>query len=134
AFTDKEILEYWLAPNCMVGKIHHFDLREGGGYDMSLYYSNSKHEGITTEHEDRFTVMFEELSPYSKIKQTVRFHTNKEEFISDMLMDISIEAFESDHSKVTIMFTNIPKGIDPMDNQEGTNQSLEKLAMYFKGH
>ena len=134
AFTDKEILEYWLSPNCMEGKIHQFELKEGGGYDMSLYYTNSKHDGKTTEHEDRFTVTFEELKPYSKIRQTIRFQTNKGEFKKDMTMDITIEPFETNSAKVTILFTDIPIGIDPRDNEEGTNQSLEKLAAYFKNH
>jgi hypothetical protein len=31
---------------------------------------------------------------------------------------------------VTIVFKNIPAGIDPKDNETGTEQSLEKLARY----
>ncbi|OFX43669.1 MAG: hypothetical protein A2W95_10425 [Bacteroidetes bacterium GWA2_40_14] len=38
AFTDKNALEFWLAPNNMVGKIHDFELKVGGGYNMSLFY------------------------------------------------------------------------------------------------
>jgi len=37
AFTDKNALEFWLAPNIMVGKIHDFDLKGGAGYSMPLF-------------------------------------------------------------------------------------------------
>ena len=32
---------------------------------------------------------------------------------------------------VTIQFSNIPPGIRPEDNEEGTRSSLEKLALYI---
>ena len=38
AFTDPTALADWLAPDDMTGKVHHFDLRVGEGYQMSLYY------------------------------------------------------------------------------------------------
>ncbi|CAN5731653.1 hypothetical protein BH10BAC3_BH10BAC3_05900 [soil metagenome] len=42
ALTDPAALEIWLAPGDMKGKIHWFDLREGGGYQMSLFYPASE--------------------------------------------------------------------------------------------
>lgn len=41
----------------MIGKIHSFDGRVGGGYRMSLYYPASEDgsPGKTSEKEDRFT-------------------------------------------------------------------------------
>ena len=42
AFTEKSALEYWLSPYGMTGKIHNFDLKVGGGYEMSLYYNDNK--------------------------------------------------------------------------------------------
>jgi len=41
AFTSPAALEVWMAPGDMTGKIHHFDLREGGSYEMSLFYPNT---------------------------------------------------------------------------------------------
>ena len=61
AFTNKNALEYWLAPNNMIGNIHSFDLRIGGGYNMSLFYLDNDREGKTAENEDRFSVRFMEL-------------------------------------------------------------------------
>lgn len=37
AFSDKNALELWLAPDEMIRKIHEFDFRVGGGYMMSLF-------------------------------------------------------------------------------------------------
>jgi uncharacterized protein YndB with AHSA1/START domain len=38
AFTNPEALSVWLAPVEMTGKIHSFDLRVGGGYQISPFY------------------------------------------------------------------------------------------------
>ena len=34
AFTDPTALAAWLAPGDMIGDVHRFDLRVGGGYKM----------------------------------------------------------------------------------------------------
>jgi hypothetical protein len=47
-----------------------------------------------------------------------------------MTMEVFLEASENNSTKVTIVFKNIPTGIDPKDNETGTKQSLEKLAYY----
>jgi len=38
AFTDPAALAVWLAPDQMTAKVHEFDGRVGGGYQMSLFY------------------------------------------------------------------------------------------------
>ncbi len=45
-------------------------------------------------------------------------------------MEVFLEEAEDDATKVTIVFKNIPAGVDPKDNEAGTAQSLEKLARY----
>ena len=130
AFTQKEALEFWLAPRNMKGKIHDFDLKVGGGYTMSLFYMDST-EGKTSENEDRFSAKFIELKPNEKIVQTINFQSEKKEFGGEMTMEVQLEPVESNTTKVTIRFKNIPEGIDPKDNETGTEQSLEKLALYL---
>jgi len=63
AFTNPKALETWLAPGDMTGKIHRFDLRKGGSYEMSLFYPESDQEarGKTTGKEDRYVARFVEL-------------------------------------------------------------------------
>src|SRR3954469_2633654 len=69
AFTDPAALAVWFAPGDMTGKVHNFDYRVGGGYEMSLYYpsSDTTSRGKTSEREDRYTARFVELSPPARI-------------------------------------------------------------------
>lgn len=131
AFTAKDALEFWLAPNNMVGKVHDFDLRVGGGYTMSLFYLDTETTGKTSGNEDLFSAKFVELKPYDKVVQTIHFQSDKSEFSDEMTMEVLLEAIGKDSTKVTIVFKNIPSGIDPKDNEKGTEQSLEKLSRFL---
>ncbi len=133
AFIDREALEFWLAPHGMTGKIHRYDPGVNGGYTMSLFYKDSHAKGKTTANEDRFSVKFVLLQPYEKIIQSVYFQSDQEEFAGEMIMNVSLEEVEKYVTKVTMVFEKIPPGIDPKDNESGTEQSLEKLAHYLTG-
>lgn len=117
----------------MTGKIHNFVLKEGGGYQMSLYYPSSDTEspGKTAAKEDRFTSRFIELKPNRKILQAIVFDSKDPAFVGDMLMEVTFEKV-NEGTKVTILFTNIPPGIRPEDNEVGTELSLKKLASYVE--
>ena len=132
AFTDKEALEIWLAPDNMTGKIHDFDLKVGGGYSMSLFYIDLQTQGKTSGNEDRFAAKFIELKPYEKITQAINFQTGKDDLKDEMTMEVFLDEIENNSTKVTIVFKNIPAGINPRDNESGTEQSLEKLARYVE--
>ena len=44
AFAEPGAMERWLPPSNMVGKMLHFDFREGGGsYRMRLTYKEPRH-------------------------------------------------------------------------------------------
>jgi uncharacterized protein YndB with AHSA1/START domain len=117
----------------MTGKVHQFDLREGGGYTMSLFYPDSDNTmtGKTSTNEDRFTAKFIELTPYKRIIQAINFDSNDSNFSGEMIMEVTFEPVNN-YTKVTFCFKNIPPGIDPKDNEAGTNSSLEKLAQYVE--
>jgi uncharacterized protein YndB with AHSA1/START domain len=133
AFTDPEALAVWMAPGKMTGKVHRFDLRVGGGYQMSLFYPPSEKEaqGKTAEKEDRFTARFVELVPYQRIVQAVTFDSSDTAFSGEMIMEVRLEAVDKG-TRVTISFRSIPPGIRPEDNEAGTQSSLEKLARYVE--
>ena len=133
AFTDPEALAVWLAPGEMTGRVHSFNLKEGGGYSMSLFYpqSEKKFRGKTAEREDRFTSRFVELTPPTKIVQAIRFDTDNPAFSGEMIMEVLFEV-KGNGTKVTIMFRSIPAGIRPGDNEAGTRSTLEKLARYVE--
>jgi uncharacterized protein YndB with AHSA1/START domain len=75
ALTNPAALEVWQAPGEMTAKIYNFDLRVGGGYEMSLFYPahENKMSGKTSEKEDRFSSRFIELIPNKKIVQAINF-------------------------------------------------------------
>lgn len=133
AFTDPGALEVWQAPGDMTAKVHHFDLRVGGGYQMSLFYpdGDDKTPGKTSGKEDKFTARFVELVPHQKIVEAVNFETANPDFLGEMIMEAILHPNPAG-TEVTISFKNIPKGIKPADNEAGTISSLKKLAEYVE--
>ncbi|MBI5030490.1 MAG: SRPBCC family protein [Chloroflexi bacterium] len=133
AFTNPKALAAWLAPGEMTGKVHSFDLRVGGGYEMSLFYPKSEKEsrGKTRKKEDRYTARFVELVPSRKIVQAITFDSDNPSFSGEMIMEVKFEGRDSG-TRVTITFKNIPSGIRPEDNKTGTRLTLDKLARYVE--
>jgi uncharacterized protein YndB with AHSA1/START domain len=132
AFTNPAALETWQAPDTMTGKVHHFDGRVGGGYQMSLYYTDTESRGKTADREDRYTARFVELVPNERIVQAITFETTDPAFSGEMTMEITLE-LRDEGTNVVIVFTGIPAGIRPEDNEAGTDSSLEKLARHVEG-
>lgn len=132
AFTSSEALETWLAPGTMVGKIHRFDLQEGGGYEMSLFYPESEQDvrGKTTGKEDRYSAQFDLLEPDKKIVERIRFDSTDVRFQGEMIMEVYFEPADKEGTQITMIFRNIPPGIRPEDNEKGTELSLHKLEQY----
>jgi uncharacterized protein YndB with AHSA1/START domain len=133
AFTDPAALPAWLVPGDMIGEVHSFDDRVGGGYQMSLYYPASEQtsRGKTSEREDRYTARFVELTPARRIVEAITFDAVDPAFSGEMIMVVTFEA-EDGGTTVSIVFKNIPPGIRPEDNEAGTQSSLEKLARYVE--
>ncbi len=134
ALTNPEALVLWRIPGSMTARIYNFDLRVGGGYQMSLYYPGSEKEmkGKTAEKEDKFSARFVELIPGKKIVEAIKFETTNTGFKGEMIVEVTLTPV-STGTRVTFLFTNIPKGIKPQDNEAGTISSLQKLAKYVEG-
>jgi len=134
AFTDPKALEVWFAPDGMKGKIHNFDLKVGGGYEMSLFYLKSEKgtKGKTNDAEDRYTSEFLEIVQNEKIIQAINFDAPDPKFAGKMTMEVTFESEKSTETKVTFIFKNIPIGIKPEDNETGTISTLENLAQFVE--
>lgn len=132
AFTSSEALEIWQAPGDMTAKVHRFDLREGGGYEMSLFYPESEQDarGKTAGKEDRYTARFDVLDPGKRIVETIRFDTPNAEFQGEMIMEVGFEPVGKEGTQIIMVFKNIPPGVRPEDNEKGTELSLQKLEQY----
>jgi uncharacterized protein YndB with AHSA1/START domain len=133
ACTDPAALAVWRAPGDMTGRVHQFDCRVGGGYQMSLYYPASEPtaRGKTSAREDRYTARFVELTPPRRIVEAITFDSADPAFAGEMIMEVTLEP-EDGGTSVSIVFTNIPSGIRPEDNEIGTRSALEKLARYLE--
>ena len=133
AFINPSALENFQAPGDMTAKVHHFDYKIGGGYQMSLYYpeGEKKMKGKTTDKEDKFYSQFVEIIPNEKLVEVIQFDSAKADFSAQMIMEVTFDPIDIG-TRVTFLFKNIPKGIRPEDNEAGTISSLEKLAKYVE--
>jgi uncharacterized protein YndB with AHSA1/START domain len=129
AFVSAEALEQWQAPELMTATVHEIDVREGGGYRMTLTYPPAIEgsPGKTTDREDRYTARFVELTPPSRIVEAINFDTVDPDFSGEMTISVDLTEVDGG-TDVTMSFANIPAGIRPEDNDAGTRSSLEKLA------
>ena len=116
--TEPAALETWQAPGEMTEKVHAFDLREGGGYEMSLYYPDADQDAVgkSGEREDRFTTRFVELSPPERTVHVVTFELDDPAFAGEMTMTI-VPDERAGGTDVTIGFEGVPVGVRPEDNE-----------------
>ena len=132
AFLDPAVLVQWLPPGDMTGKIHAFDARVGGGYQMSLFYPPGErtHRGKTADREDRVTVRFVELTPPRRIVQAVTFETDDPALQGEMTMTWTFDPVPGG-TQVSVLSENLPPGLRAQDNDEGARLSLGQLARHF---
>jgi uncharacterized protein YndB with AHSA1/START domain len=130
---NPDVLITWLPPGKMTGKMHAFDGRVGGGYEMSLFYPEAELHvpGKSAEHEDRVAVRFLELSPPHRIVEAVNFATADPFLIDEMTITVTFRG-TADGTDVTMLFENLPAGVRPEDNDAGARESLAQLARLFE--
>ena len=135
AFLDPDQLLAWLPPGNMTGKLHSFDASVGGGYRISLFYpakSDQPHpDGKTSAQEDMVDVRFLSLDPPNKIGEAIRFVTDDPTLQGEMTMTATFTPAPTG-TDVTLLFTNLPPGLRPEDNDEGARLSLEQLARHVE--
>ena len=133
AFLDPDALASWLAPETMTGQVHAFDPRAGGKFGMSLTYENPQASpgGKTSAATDTFQGRFAELVPDEKIVWIVEFESQDPAFAGEMQVTWSLADAEGG-TEVTVLCENLPRGIRPEDNEEGSRSSLRKLAAFLE--
>lgn len=133
AFTDPKAVETWLAPDTMRGKVHTFDLREGGKFRMSLTYTEPQDvmSGKTSDDTDTSESIFLEIVPNEKMVWLVEFDSEDAGFAGKMRMTWSFADVRGG-TEVTVLCEDIPAGIRLEDNELGSAQSLEKLAVFVE--
>lgn len=129
AFLDPKAVASWLAPDTMRLHVHSFDPREGGIFRMSLTYQNPEdsQRGKTTGDTDTYHGRFDKLVPYERIVEAIEFESNEPKFAGEMKMTVMLADVDGG-TEVSLLYENVPTGIRPEDNEEGSRQSLQKLA------
>ena len=133
ALTDSKALEVWQVPGDMTGKLSYYNFKEGGGYEMSLFYpyNEKMRKGKTNDKQDKFSANFVEIITNKKIVEKISFDSADPEFQEQMTMEIRLEPIDN-NTKVTFLFKNIPNGIKPEDNKAGTISSHNKLLDFIE--
>jgi uncharacterized protein YndB with AHSA1/START domain len=130
AFLDPKQVAAWMAPDNMQLQMHSFEGHEGGKFRISLLYRNpedAQQYGKTEAGNDTYHGCFVELVPDEKIIQAIEFETQDANFTGEMLMTVTLCDVDGG-TQVTLHYDNVPSGIRPEDNAEGSRQSLKNLA------
>lgn len=132
AFMDPRALAEWLPPGDMTGRIPRFDGREGGGYEMSLYYPETEREmrGKTAEREDRVRVRFVKLQKPRRILEAVTFATDEPSLRGEMTIEVTLHPVDGG-TEVAFLCTDLPPGLKPEHNEAGSRLSLGQLARWL---
>jgi uncharacterized protein YndB with AHSA1/START domain len=134
AFLDADQLARWLPPEGMRGEVHRLEPRAGGAFDMSLVYLQDEHRvaGKSAENRDTFQGRFVELVPGERIVWEVHFESDDPANAGAMRIAWDLRDVMTG-TEVTCLTENIPPGIRPEDNEEGSKSSLANLAALVEG-
>ena len=132
ALVDPDALAVWLAPKGMSATIENFDLRQEGGYRMTLTYDEPVRgeKGKSGANKDVVDVVFAKLVPDREIVEVATFQSDDSSFSGAMTMTWSLNS-KNDETEVTITAEDVPEGIKESDHLEGLNASLKNLAEYI---
>ena len=132
AFMDPVALVEWLPPAEMTGRVHAFDARVGGGYQMSLFYPpDEENRGKTTENEDLVHVRFTALEPPRKIVEAASFASDDPALQGEMTITVMFDDVPGG-TAVTFLCENLQPGLPAEDNELGTRLTLAQLARRFE--
>jgi uncharacterized protein YndB with AHSA1/START domain len=130
AFAESGAMEQWLPPSNMLGKMLHFDFREGGSYRMRLTYKEPRQGGgKTSDDSDEVEVRLTKLEYEQRIEQEVAFESEDPAFSGIMGLSWTFQS-EGTGTLVTVRAENVPEGIRPEDHEAGMRSSLDNLAEF----
>jgi uncharacterized protein YndB with AHSA1/START domain len=126
ALLDPEAVERWKVPEGMTSHVHSFDPREGGAFRVSLTYQWEA-AGKTSGRTDTYHGRFARLVPDEEVVEVAEFETGDPALQGEMTVTTSL-ADAPGGTEVLIVHEDLPHGVDPADNENGTRMSLDKLA------
>lgn len=129
ALVDPALLVQWRFPNGMQPEVHVFDAREGGSYRMSLTYTEPGDQGLgkSTSNTDTFEGRFAEVVENERVVELIRFSSPDPRFSGEMRMTTELTD-AAGGTTVIVRCDDIPSGIKPSDNEDGSRMALANLA------
>ena len=118
AFLDPDAMCKWLPPYGFTGKVHHIDVRVGGGYQMS--FTNF---GTGSSHS--FRGQYVELTPGERIRYTDKF--DDPNLAGEMEVSVNLRTVACG-TEVEIVQAGIPAVIPVEFCYLGWQESLMQLA------
>jgi len=77
------------------------------------------------------TARFITSNPYKKIVLGIRSDYDGPAYVGETIMEVRFDR-QGAATLVTIIFTNIPLGVKPEDNEKATELSLDNLERYIR--
>jgi uncharacterized protein YndB with AHSA1/START domain len=122
AFIDPDARAKWLPPNGFTAKVHHSDVKVGGGYKMSF-------TNFTTGHSHSFGGTYLELTPYERIRYSDKF--DDPNLPGEMQVTITLKKV-SCGTELNVLQEGVPEIIPPEACYVGWQDSLVQLAQLIE--
>lgn len=116
-----------MVPTGMTSHVHAFDGSEGGAFRISLTYDAPTGTGKTSAQTDTFHGRFDRLVPDELVVQKVEFETDNPAMAGEMTITYTLVDTGGETDLVSV-HEGIPPGVNPADNELGTQISLGRLA------
>jgi uncharacterized protein YndB with AHSA1/START domain len=127
ALLDAGSVQQWMVPDQMTSRVHSFEAREGGTFQISLTYDMPTTAGKTSAQTDSFHGRFVKLVPDAEVVEVVEFETNDPAMQGEMTITYTLTESGSGTDLVGL-HENLPPGVQPAANELGWSMSIDKLA------
>lgn len=111
----------------MTSRVHSFDAREGGTFQISLTYDMPTSAGKTDAQTDSFHGRFVRLEPNTEVVEKIEFETDDPAMQGEMTITYMLVDAGGGTDLVAV-HENLPPGVKPADNELGWRMSIQKLA------
>ena len=127
ALTDGGLIGRWRVPDGMTSRVHEFDGREGGRFQVSLTYDRPTGSGKSLPHTDTYHGRFVRLVENQLVVESLEFETPDPALQGEMTMTTTITA-SGRGCLVEMLHERVPDAVPPADNQAGMQMALRRLA------
>jgi uncharacterized protein YndB with AHSA1/START domain len=127
ALTDPAMIGRWRFPDGMTSVV---ELREDGGFRVTLTYEATDGQGKTTARSDTYRARFTRLVPAELVVEVNEFETADPQLAGEMTIGLR----DSDGgTELLAVHEGVPPGVAPEDNELGWRMALDRLAALLEG-